>query len=198
MKQLTFDILKETFKRLNYVWESDKPMIIGIRTPFKTSNILDDYVILAWESKGYLDWLQATTEPGSFYLQHPSNPNGTAIMLPGQYIKAYSLGIHGAPKHPHKALRLTGRINITRDKDKDDIPEKGLNIWNVGSETGINIHSTGIPHYIPQRIDNWSAGCQVVANFEEFEKKIISRIEEYLNKFPSSSFTYTLLTEDQL
>lgn len=204
MKPLSFDSIKASVLKKGYRWYKDQPMIIGIRTESGLPNVFDDYFILCQEYKDRsFVGLMCTTEPGTFYLQKPMNVKGTAILVPGQYIDVWQLGIHGASnKHPHEAFIQCGTFKVWRDNNKNSLADHIGPILNAGIGSCINGHSTGIFKYIPAKIDNWSAACQVTQNYEAFKTKIIDEVKQsYLKGFNlpySTKYTYTLLEEKDL
>jgi hypothetical protein len=48
-----------------------------------------------WKGKGHWTFNvhEATTDPGLYYLKHPANSSGTAILKEGQYLYRYCLGL---------------------------------------------------------------------------------------------------------
>jgi len=78
----------------------------------------------------------ATTDPGLYYLWHPSCPSGTAILKEDQYLNCFKLGLH---KGKYKALVQAKPLTVIRDYNRDSV----LN-YNSGKEEtgmfGINIH----------------------------------------------------------
>ena len=124
--------------------------------------------------------------PGTYWLENPLNPQGTAILKPGQYKGSHAIGLH---RGKYTALVQVRPITVIRDADRNGTPN-----YNSGTEQtglfGINIHhalSTGTTKYV----DKFSAGCQVFANdtdFNEFMKLCAVHRSRYGN-----SFTYTLL-----
>ena len=59
---------------------------------------------------------------------------------------------------------------------------------------GINIHKAG---KLSQRVDTWSAGCQVFASETDF-KCVMSYCNKQIQYGFGNSFTYTLLREEDL
>ncbi len=72
-----------------------------------------------WKCKGQWTFyvLEATTDPGLYYLNHPLSPLGTAILKEGQYINSYQLGLH---QGKYKALVESQTVTVIRDFDKDN------------------------------------------------------------------------------
>lgn len=166
--------------------------IIGVR---KSGNLItngfDDYIVVIYKNKrGWQKiYYQATTEPGSYYMYTVPNKIGTAIMVPGQYRGAYKIGKH---QGKYKALVQVKPVKVYRDANKDSY-------YDMEPETiqngvfGINIHKAG---NASKRIDKWSAGCQVIANDDNF--RAFMQLCEKAAKIYGDTFTYTLINEEDL
>jgi hypothetical protein len=167
--------------------------IWGFRANSQTPNAFDDemHVFTNIAQVGRPKWLymvfKCTTDPGTFWLQNPLNPQGTAILNPGQYTDAYQLGLH---RGKYKALVQRGaKVSVTRDYNRNAI----LDFNNGKVETGffgINIHrasqigSTLI-------VNKYSAGCQVFKNANDFD--FFMKLCELHRSFHGNKFTYTLV-----
>ncbi len=168
--------------------------IIGIRTAGGRSNCFDDNITvmyiredMTWEMKTF----KATTDPGTSWLRDPMNPAGTAILKPGQYIGCYQLGMH---RRKYRALIQKLPVTIWRDNNRDDFADYNLKKQETGL-FGINIHKAadkGVTKYI----DKYSAGCQVLANVDDFNTLI--QLAERHRKLYGNRFTYTLLNAEDL
>lgn len=166
--------------------------IIGVR---KSGNLItngfDDYIVVIYKNKrGWQKiYYRATTEPGSYYMYTIPNKIGTAIMVPGQYRGAYKIGKH---QGKYKALVQVKPVKVYRDANKDSY-------YDMEPETiqngvfGINIHKAG---NASKRIDKWSAGCQVIANDDNF--RAFMQLCEKAAKIYGDTFTYTLINEEDL
>lgn len=162
--------------------------IVGIRSANREVNAFDDY--LCWFYKYQGQWTfrvyKATTDPGLYYLHHPSNVHGTAILKAGQYRGAYSLGLH---RNRYTALKQVKPVTVVRDADRD------ASLDTVGGKEqtglfGINIHRASAHHESPL-VNNWSAGCQVIAHPNDFNELIAVCKKARLHW--GNTFTYTLL-----
>ena len=182
MKQRTILELKESFKALGYVWPSFH--IIGVRSRENKPNSFDDLIYVIDKEK--VSCYPCTTDPGSYWLNHPMNVEGTAVLVPNQYIDTWAIGLH---RGKYKALRQLRDVSVYRDNDRDNIAEKGSIQKGL---FGINIHranelSTSV------LVDKWSAGCQVISSPKDFKEFLSSCISSKLQMF-----TYTLLEESYL
>jgi hypothetical protein len=193
MRELTnreINQLKTRIKGLGFK-VFDKPYelnIVGERNDITEANKFDDKIFVFWkDDKG--KWsgkeYKATTDPGTYWLKAPMNVNGTAILKAGQYIDAYTTGLHkGKP-----ALRQNKPVTVIRDYDRNAILD-----FNNGKEyTGnftINIHRAGTAS---TEVNDWSAGCQVFANESDFLDFL--KLVEKDKQLNGDAFTYTLIDE---
>ncbi len=182
-KQKGFVIYKDPHK-LN-IW--------GFRSPNNIPNAFDDefHVFTNVGTLNKPNWyylvFKGTTDPGTYWLRNPMNPQGTAILNEGQYIDAYAIGLH---KGKYKALVQVGELEITRDYNRDAI----LDFYNGKTMRsrafGINIHranKVGSTYHV----DKYSAGCQVFKNESDFE--FFLKLCELHRQMYSNRFTYTLI-----
>ncbi len=166
--------------------------IIGVRNNVshrKPDLYLDDLYVF-WKQSGIWRCFNAamTTTPGEYYLVHPMRPSqGCAIMAPGQYRGAYKRGLHKGKQ----ALRQVKKVNFYRDNDRDT--ELDLDPSTLRNEIAyLNIHRGGRS----DRVGRWSAGCQVLHSPDmDF---LVELADKQIAVNGWESFTYTLLTEDQL
>lgn len=178
-------------KRLGYlVYEKPYQLnIIGDRSLETKANQFDDklHVIFKndknrWESYTYT----ITTDPGTFWLEHPMQVDGTGILKQGQYVDAYQIGLH---KGQYKALVQRKPVTVIRDYDRNAILD-----FNNGKEStglfGINIHRASI-YGITKAVGKWSAGCQVFEKNEDFIH-FMSMCEKHRSLY-GNHFTYTLI-----
>lgn len=164
--------------------------IIGVRSPFTVANRFDDEIhVLFKTDTGKWEYrvFKATTDPGTYWLNNPMSPQGTAILQQGQYKNTYALGLH---RGKYMALvQALGEVSVLRDYNRDAVldfssatPDRGF--------FGINIHRAQVSGKT-KFIDRHSAGCQVfedAADFETFIKLCLQHRERYGNRF-----TYTLI-----
>lgn len=168
--------------------------IFGIRSADRKIGQFNDVIGIAYEdNKGHQIFLaQATTDPGKYYAENPSNQKGVAILVPGQYRGAYVLGTHAKGKTTeHYALVQDRPVKVFRDRNRDNILDYDYNTIEEGI-FGINIHRASA-HHVLDDIGKWSAGCQVfrsIYDFEDFLSIVKRGSDEYGNRF-----TYTLFTE---
>ena len=164
--------------------------IVGIRSVETSPNKFDDMLVCFFkeaDNKWRVFYWNITTDPGLYWLKNPLNVNGTAILVEGQYLDAYQLGLHHGK---YQALVQAKPVKAYRDNDRDAAFDKDPKKIDSGL-FGINIHrASEVQSYA---VDKWSAGCQVFQNGENFRDFIqICMKAEALN---GNSFSYTLLNE---
>lgn len=163
--------------------------IVGLRSASTVANRFDDQIHVFYKTDGLL-WnyhvYKATTDPGTFWLKNPMQPQGTAVLAQGQYVDAYQIGLH---KGKYKALVQCKPVTVIRDYDRDAVLDF-INGIRITGMLGINIHrasKTGTT----VTVDKYSAGCQVFADagdFDDFMDLCERHRQLYGNKF-----TYTLI-----
>ena len=167
--------------------------IIGVRnseTNGKVTNAFDDCVTISYKEDG--EWkfhcYQATTDPGSHWEQNLLNEKGVAILKPGQYRGSHKLSLH---QGKYLALGQQKAVKVYRDNNRDgkyDLLEENVD----EGIFGINIHrATGRKGGKSIRVDKWSAGCQVIADNDDWHQFL--DICQTAREIWGNSFTYTLL-----
>ena len=168
--------------------------IIGVRNPNLVANSFDDTMLCAFKVGGVWElreW-EITTDAGRYWLKHPMNVKGCALLVPNQYRGVYKLDLHLG-----KYLALcqrNGEVEVYRDDNKDQI----LDFDDISREWGmfgINIHRSN-PSTESTIIEKWSAGCQVYkknADYNDFLSICGRASKEWGN-----AFTYTLIKEEDL
>ncbi len=165
--------------------------IIGIRSAHHQPNRFDDTIHCVYKDENG-DWIQkswpCTTEPGKYWLENPTNVNGTAVLVPGQYRSVWKIDLH---QGKYEALcQRNGQVKVYRDDNKDDIIDCDPDSISEGY-FGINIHKAGAHS---TQIDRWSAGCQVFANESDFDEFMVI-CRKARDKW-GNSFSYTLVPEE--
>jgi len=165
--------------------------IVGIRNSSTNNEIInkfDDLLTVSYKIDGvwYFHQWEATTDPGLHWAENLLNKDGVAILVPGQYRGSHKIDIH---QGKYSALKQQKPLKVYRDNNKDgkyDMLEENIK----EGIYGINIHRASATGTSTQ-IDKWSAGCQVIANNQNFDK-----LMELANKSKDkwgNSFTYTLI-----
>lgn len=163
--------------------------IVGVRSDTVIPNRFDDTINVFFrnnQNKWVHYLFQATTDPGTYWLQNPMNPQGTAILRQGQYRGAYQIGLH---RGQYYALVQIAPVTVLRDYDRDAI----LDFMNGKPDTGlfgINIHRASVDGKV-LTVDKNSAGCQVFANVNEFNT--FMQLCEVHRQHYGNIFTYSLI-----
>lgn len=166
--------------------------IFGIRAYPGQVNKFDDVIGMIYKVNEvwHINKYAGTTDPGLYYLKEPMNVSGTAILKEGQYKGAFKIGMH---QGKYEALVQNKPLPVYRDADRDtehDFDEKTLQTGMFG----INIHrATGIAGASSVQVDKWSAGCQVIAAYNDFQE--FMSLVNTARKNWGSTFTYTLFNQ---
>ena len=167
--------------------------IIGVRnteTKGRVTNAFDDCVTISYKEDG--EWkfhcYKATTDPGSHWEKNLLNKKGVAILKPGQYRGSHKLRLH---QGKYLALGQQKPVKVYRDNNRDgkyDLLEESID----EGLFGINIHrATGRAGGTSIRVDKWSAGCQVIADYDDWHEFL--DICQTAREIWGNSFSYTLL-----
>ena len=167
--------------------------IIGVRnteTKGRVTNAFDDCVTISYKED--CEWkfhcYKATTDPGSHWEKNLLNKKGVAILKPGQYRGSHKLRLH---QGKYLALGQQKPVKVYRDNNRDgkyDLLEESID----EGLFGINIHrATGRAGGTSIRVDKWSAGCQVIADNDDWHQFL--DICQTAREIWGNSFSYTLL-----
>ena len=197
MPGLTYTRLRDACQRQGYPFFDAGDFnlnIIGLRTNDNRGELFNDWLFVAFRQNDHEQLLafQITTDPGTYWLEHPMNVKGTAIVKPGHYPKLWSLGRH---KNQYPALVQTGQITVYRDNDKNDTLDMTPGTEQKG-HYGINLHRAGRLTDARSKIGRWSAGCQVFQSGADFE--LFLAIVRRAGISWGDQYSYSLLTESQL
>ena len=196
----TREQIQETIEGKGYKYFSDNSNkgydvnIIGIRnskTKGRVTNAFDDLMTISYKDEDGI-WnyheFDCTTDPGTQWVENLLNPDGVAILKPGQYRGSHKIRLH---QGKYEALGQKKPLKVYRDGDRDgtyDCIEENVK----EGIYGINIHrATSKSSGKSTRVDKWSAGCQVIAANKDFEK-FMSICRKARDTF-GNSFTYTLI-----
>jgi hypothetical protein len=165
--------------------------IVGVRSDSVKPNSFDDTIYVFFNnSEGKLieHKFSATTDPGTYWLKNPMNPQGTAILKEGQYLNSYGIGLH---RGKYMALVQKRPVTVLRDYDRDAV----LDFLNGRPDTGlfgINIHRAS-ENGTTRVVEHYSAGCQVFANVTEY--LLFMNLCERHKQLYGNAFTYTLIDQ---
>ncbi|MES2386486.1 MAG: hypothetical protein V4543_00685 [Bacteroidota bacterium] len=172
--------------------------IVGIRSANLRSNRFDDVMCVFWkDDAGTWQGRQyaCTTDPGTFWLENPMQPQGTAFVCEGQFIDCWSQGLH---RNQYKALVQRGPMNIVRGLARAEGIDWG-NAKVIRGVYGIDLHRA-LRSGTSYTVDEHSAGCQVLAEAEDFAELMqLADIHasRYGNHFSYSLVDYRLLRRSQ-
>ena len=172
--------------------------IIGVRnskTKGRVTNAFDDTLTISYKIDGEWQYheFNCTTDPGTHWVENILSKKGVAILRPDQY-----RGSHRLDLHQGKYLALRQKLNVTvyRDNNRD----KKYDLDESKTDTGIfgiNIHrATGRAGGKSTRIDKWSAGCQVIAENDDWHAFL--DICQTAREIHGNSFSYTLIESKDL
>jgi hypothetical protein len=168
--------------------------IIGIRnseTKGRVTNAFDDTLTIAYKIDGEWQYheFNCTTDPGTAYMNNPILENtGCAILKPGQYRGSHKLRLHAGK---YLALGQQRDVTVYRDNNRDDKYDLDESSTTTGL-FGINIHrATARKGGKSTRVDKWSAGCQVIADNDDWFEFL--DICQAAREIHGNSFSYTLI-----
>lgn len=167
--------------------------VIGVRnTQDVHANTFNDRLCVAFrvDTRPMLFSFPCTTDPGVFYRENPANVNGTAILPTGQHFGLWQVGKH---QGRYDALVQRAPVTVIRDRNADNALD-----FHGNNETGlfgINCHRAAEQGTSVQ-VDRWSAGCQVLANAEDFD--VLMALAKKAITLWGNGFTYTLLEDVDL
>jgi hypothetical protein len=163
--------------------------IVGLRSKSTIPNRFDDEIHVFYKVSP-LNWhyhvFKATTDPGTYWLRQPMQPQGTAILAQGQYMDAYQLGLH---RGKYLALVQRKPVRLIRDYNRDAVLD--FNNGQIISElAGINIHKANQTGKT-KSVDKNSAGCQVFESADDFS--LFIKLCQKHESLYGNRFTYSLI-----
>ena len=196
----TREQIETTVKAKGYKWFEDNSNkgydvnIVGVRnseTKGRVTNAFDDCITISYKKDG--EWqfhcFECTTDPGTAYMENPIlEDTGCAILKPGQYRGSHKLRLH---QGKYLALGQKRDVTVYRDNNRDDNYELDESNTTTGL-FGINIHrATARKGGKSTRVDKWSAGCQVIADNDDWHEFL--DICQAAREIHGNSFSYTLI-----
>jgi len=187
------DVIRVMKNKAYKMFADGHPNIVGIRNAKRKSNSYDDKCLAWWwnEDGGFVvhDYT-ITTNPGYHYLQNPiAGTKGTAILVPGQYINCWELGLHRGKQF---ALVQRGEMAVYRDDNKDTVLDYNPATIQKGY-FGIDGHFGSLGD--TDIVDRYSAGCQVW-RYHEPHQDLMNDFKALSARLNFSKFTYTLLQQE--
>ena len=172
--------------------------IIGVRnskTKGRVTNAFDDVLTISYKIDGEWQYheFNCTTDPGSHWVENLLNEKGVAILKPNQYRGSHKLDFH---QGRYLALRQKSDVTVYRDNDRDNNYDLNESKTDTGV-FGINIHrATGRSGGKSIRVDKWSAGCQVIADNDDWNTFL--GICQSAREIHGNSFSYTLIESNDI
>ena len=173
--------------------------IIGIRnskTKGRVTNAFDDLLTIAYkceEGVWHYHEFPCTTDPGSHWVENILNEKGVAILKPNQYRGSHKLRLH---QGKYLALGQKKPVTVYRDNNRDGNYDLNESKTDTGL-FGINIHrATSRAGGKSTRVDKWSAGCQVIADNDDWHKFL--DICQTAREIHGNSFSYTLIESKEI
>ena len=173
--------------------------IIVIRnssTKGRVTNAFDDTLTIAYKIDGEWQYheFDCTTDPGSAYMDNPILENtGCAILKPNQYRGSHKLRLHAGK---YLALGQKKDVTVYRDNNRDLNYDLDESTCDTGL-FGINIHrATAKAGGKSIRIGKYSAGCQVIADNDDWH--IFLDICQTARDIHGNTFSYTLLESNDI
>jgi len=200
----TREQIETSVKAKGYKWFEDNNdkgydvNIVGVRndeTNGRVTNAFDDCMTISYKVEG--EWkfccFPCTTDPGTHWVENVLNDRGVAILKPGQYRGSHKLRLH---QGKYLALGQKKHMKIYRDANLDgqyDLIEESVREELIG----INIHrATSRAGGKSSRVDKWSAGCQVIADNDDWHEFL--DICQAAREIHGNSFSYTLLNSNDI
>jgi hypothetical protein len=164
--------------------------IVGERKT-KEPNKFDDVLYVFWyyNHRTFYRIYSITTDPGTYWLKHPMNSKGTAILKEGHHNGLWQLGYH---KGKYRALVQRAACEVYRDNNKNEVLD--FKVSTQKGVFGINMHRASAWQPISILVNKWSAGCQVHADKKKYDEFIM--LCEQAAKYWGNKFSYTLLLEE--
>lgn len=197
--QISYKRLKLIFSEKGYKFftEPFDMNVFGIRSSNVVAGEFDDYVGVEYVNGDHDEKLflfKATTDSGLKYLLNPLHLKGAAILLEGQHLGAYKIGIHGRTwaSGGYEAMEQVSPMEYVRDNNKNNILGDSVAVPFSGI-LKTNIHRAS-KWEILDKIGGYSAGCQVIQDPEDF-KVFMAICKQQIEHGLGNSFSYTLLNE---
>jgi len=196
------DMLRKAYDKKGYAFFEDRKYdlnIGGIRSDTTEPNRFDDSFFVAFideRSTWRVAMWSCTTDPGLYFLGSGKmgNRSGTAVLIPGQYRRCWTIGTHGKKKYP--ALVQNGMpFKVWRDHNQDGSLDRAGKVYD--DVTGLNCHKAyswneGKAIGRNKVVANWSAGCQVAEVSYAHDYILMPLARKQVAKGAGRTFTYTL------
>jgi len=194
----TREQIQTTVESKGYKWFHDNSNkgydvnIVGVRnstTKGRVTNAFDDKMTISYKCEAgqwHFHEYDCTTDPGTHWVKNILNPDGVAILKPGQYRGSHKIRLH---QGKYEALGQKKPVTVYRDNNLNETYDYDNATTGV---YGINIHrATAKSSGKSTRVDKWSAGCQVIARNSDWHEFL--NICKKARDIYGNSFSYTLL-----
>ena len=193
---LTKDIIEKAVKEKGYKWFETGDYninIVGVRnsdTGNEVTNKFDDKITLSFKCDDQWEFYcyDCTTDPGKYWVENIMRVEGVAVLKEGQYPGSHKIRLH---QGRYEALGQCRPVTVYRDANKDN----KFDLSDDNTQTGlygINIHrATKWGGKKSKQVDKWSAGCQVIAAYDDFAE--FMEIVNQAKNIHGNSFSYTLI-----
>jgi len=158
----------------------------GLGSPHTNDlGIYDDLIVACIDQQ--TTGFRASTDPGWYYIKHPLNPNGCAVLAEGVHL--FKLGRHDNGKYP--AFVQAEDFVVWRLDENGNKKQKG-------TATDIHIHSGGPG----MQVEKFSAGCQVIQSpegyFGETWLKFFNPLAQAIGQHGQTTVPYKLMRAEDL
>ena len=200
----TREQIEEAVKSKGYKWFEDHNNkgydvnIVGVRnnaTKGRVTNAFDDHITISYkvDSEWQFHCYKCTTDPGTHCVKNILSDSGVSVLKPGQYRSSHKLRLH---QGKYMALGQQKPVKVYRDNNLDNKYDLNEDSLEEGI-FGINIHrATGRTGGTSTRVDKWAAGCQVIANNNDWHEFLAICYEA--KAIWGNNFTYTLIESNDI
>ena len=197
----TREQIETAVKSKGYAWFENGDYnlnIVGIRnsaTGTEVTNKFDDKITLSFKCDGQWEFYiyDCTTDPGRYWVENIMRKEGVAVLKEGQYRGSHIIRLH---QGRYEALGQDRNVTVYRDNNKDGKYDLDPNNTQTGL-FGINIHrATKWGGKKSSQVDKWSAGCQVIANNDDWHEFLDICYEA--KAIWGNNFTYTLIESNDI
>ena len=201
MNQPTRQQIKSAVRAKGYKWFENGDYnlnIVGVRnseTGNEVTNKFDDFITLSYKIGGEWSYhcFDATTDPGKHWVENIMREEGVAVLKENQYRGSHKIGLH---QGKYEALGQKKPVLVYRDDNRDNNYDLNESKTDTGL-FGINIHrATSRKGGKSTRVDKWSAGCQVIADNDDWHEFL--DICQAAREIHGNSFSYTLLESNDI
>lgn len=165
--------------------------LFGWRAPTRVAGAWDDVIGVLYQDEA-ITWRveiwTGTTDPGAFYLAHPLQQRGTAILVPGRYAACWEIGLHHGVQ---RTLVQRAPMRFWRDSNRDGNLDTGGPVETAN--IGCNLHHAA-EDGASAEVGKWSAACQVIRDRPAHDA-LMRLVDQQALRW-GSRFSYTLLTEE--